>query len=261
MLPEVTRLDLRLRRRSVTGYAIGMALYTFVIVALYPTFKDDTGLDALTADGSRVAALFGAVGPLTSPTGWLSANVYANFLPLMVLLLTIGYGAHAIAGQDEGGQLGLVAALPVSRRRLVGQKLVALMLVSLPTGLTTVAVVLVGRSYDVTVDSGKVLAVTVGVVLLGVVFGALALLIGALTGSRGLALGISSALAAASYVVSSLAPVVSAIRPLRFVSPFYYAVGDNQLVDGPGTGLLVLAGLAVIIGTAAVVAFERLDVR
>ena len=48
---------------------------------------------------STVAALFGATGSLTSPTGWLNANIYSNFLPLVVLLLTIGYGASAIAGQ------------------------------------------------------------------------------------------------------------------------------------------------------------------
>ena len=40
MLANITRLDLRLRRRSAIGYAAGMALYTLIVVALYPSFKN-----------------------------------------------------------------------------------------------------------------------------------------------------------------------------------------------------------------------------
>src|SRR5664280_1249359 len=76
----------------------------------------------------HVAALFGANGPLTTPPGWLNANLYANFVPLIVLLLTIGYGAACLAGQDENGTLGLIASLPVSRRRIAAQKFASLSL-------------------------------------------------------------------------------------------------------------------------------------
>ena len=109
MLTNVTRLDLRLRRRSAIGYAAGMAVYTLVVVALYPAFKNETSLNRLS--GSTAAALFGVTGPLTSPAGWLNANIYANFFPLIMLLLTIGYGAAALAGQDEDGTLALITAL------------------------------------------------------------------------------------------------------------------------------------------------------
>ena len=97
MRADVTFLDLRLRRRSLLGYTTGMALYTLVIVALYPQFKNSLSLDQLTRHGSAVAALFGATGTLTSPAGWLNANIYANFLPLIMLLITVGYGAACIA--------------------------------------------------------------------------------------------------------------------------------------------------------------------
>ena len=81
----------------------------------------------------------------------------------------------------------------------------------------TTAFVLVGRHFDLHLAVGPLIGITGGVVLLGVDFGLLALLVGVASGSRGLALGLTSALAAASYVLSSLAPVVGWIRPLRFV--------------------------------------------
>lgn len=103
MLADITRLDLRLRRRSAIGYAAGMALYTLIVVASYPSFKDQTSLNSLS--GSTAAALFGVTGKLTSSCGWLNGDIYANFFPLIMLLMTIGYGAAALAGQDEDGAL------------------------------------------------------------------------------------------------------------------------------------------------------------
>jgi ABC-2 type transport system permease protein len=87
-----------------------MALDTLIVVALYPSFKNPASLNSLT--GSTGAPLFGVTGPLTSPGGRLSGNIYGNFSPLIMLLLTIGYGAAALAGQDDNGTLALVAACP-----------------------------------------------------------------------------------------------------------------------------------------------------
>jgi ABC-2 type transport system permease protein len=39
-----------------------------------------------------------------------------------MLLLTVGYGAAALAGQDEDGTLALVTALPIRRRAVLLQK-------------------------------------------------------------------------------------------------------------------------------------------
>ena len=50
--------------------------------------------------------------------------------------------------------------------------------------------------------------VTMLCVLLGIDFGVLAMLIGAVTGSRGAAVGLASTFAAAAYLISSLASVV-----------------------------------------------------
>jgi tetratricopeptide (TPR) repeat protein len=102
---EITRLDLVLRRRSLLGYSAGMALYTLVVVALYPAFKNSSSLDKLIKNDSTISALFGVSGPISTPGGWLNGNLYANFLPLLMLLLTIGYGAASLAGQDEDGTL------------------------------------------------------------------------------------------------------------------------------------------------------------
>jgi ABC-2 type transport system permease protein len=258
----ITRLDLRLRRRSTIGYAVGMAVYMFVIVALYPSFKDDASLNDFTKGNSTLAALFGASGSLTSPVGWLNANAYSNFLPLIVLVITLGYGASCLAGQDEDGTLSLVVTLPFTRRQLVGQKSLTLLLAALPTVVATLAVSLIGRGFELTVDPWHLVGATVAIFLLGVDLGALAMLIGAMTGGRSEALGIGSGVAAAMYLISSLAPATDWVKPLRFLSLFYWSVGNGQLENGVSLGsLVVLIVVAVALVVASATAFERLDVH
>jgi len=260
-IAAITALDLRLRRRLIIGYSVGMAVYVFLVVALYPVVKNDTDLDALT--DSTLGALVGAAGSgLTSPDGWLNANLYGNFVPLIVLIATIGYGGSAVAGQNEDGSLALVATLPVSRGAILAAKLAALTVQALPVPIVTAGCVLTGRWFDLRIGAGALVGVTVGVWLLGLVFGALALAIGALTGSRGLALGITAGIAALTYLINSLAPVVDWLHPRRFVSPFFYAVGDNQLQHGLAWGwAALLAAMTVVFAAAALAAFRRLDVH
>ena len=262
MPAEIALLDLRLRRRPLIGYAAGMAVYALVVVALYPTFKNDTSLNNFTEHSSTVAALFGANGPLTTPAGWLNANLYANFVPLIVLLLTISYGAACLAGQDEDGTLALITTAPITRQRIVTQKFAAMSLQAVPVALATGLCVVAGRWFDLSISAHGLVGITLGVLLLGIDFGALAILIGALTGSRGTALGITSAAAAASYLISSLAPAVTWLHPARFTSLFYYAVGNAQLQHGlsPANALVLLTAAALLYG-AARAAFDHLDVH
>ena len=95
--------------------------------------------------------------------------------------------------------------------------------------VVTTAVIALGHFFHVAVGAAHLWGTSLGVLLLGIDLGLVALAVGALTGRRGTAIGVASAIAAASYLVSSLAPVVCWIRPARFASLFYWSVGNNQL--------------------------------
>jgi len=258
MRSHVFRLDLRLRRRSTLGYAFGLAAYCLIVVAVYPAFKDTTSLDSLS--NSTVAALFGVSGSLTSPVGWLNGNIYENFFPLIILLLTMGYGASCIAGQQEDGILGLVASLPMTRTSILGQKVTAMSVMGLVLATTGAICVLAGRAFQLSVSPGNVVAISASTWLLGIDLGVITMAIGATTGRRGSALGIGGAIAAAAYLISSLAPAVSCIRPARFVSILYWSVGNDQLAHGVSVldwGVLVAVGSLVTL--LAMRQFRRLD--
>jgi ABC-2 type transport system permease protein len=242
----------------MTGYAAGMALYALVVVALYPSFKDSASLDSLS--GSTAGALLGLTGQLTSPGGWLNGNIYGNFFPLIMLLLTIGYGAACLAGQDEDGTLALITTLPIPRPVILLQKLAAMAAQALLLALVVTACVLAGREFELAASPANAVATAAAVVLMGLDFGLAAVTAGALTGRRGTALGLASALAAASYLISALAATIPAIRLARYLSLFYWSAGNDQISHGvTAADYAVLIGVGLCALGIAVTAFRRAD--
>ena len=262
MRADIARLDLGLRRRSTIGYTAGLVLYALAVVALYPAFKHSSSLDSLIHNDATAAALFGVSGSISSSAGWLNGNLYANLVPLIILFVTIGYGAAALAGQDEEGTLCLIATLPLTRRAIVAQKLAAMATQAVIVAVAVAACVIIGRSFQLTTTPAAAISTSLAVVIMALDFGLVAMAVGALSGRRGTAIGVATAIAAASYLVSSLAPVVAFIRPARYASLLYWSVGDNQLA-GHATvadfAVLATVGIAGVIATIA--AFVRQDLH
>ncbi|HEY2550346.1 MAG TPA: hypothetical protein VGI64_07190 [Streptosporangiaceae bacterium] len=172
----------------------------------------------------------------------------------------MGYGAAALAGQDEEGTLALVTALSIRRRTIPLQKAGAMATQALLLATAVAVCVLAGRGFELSISPASTIAVSVAVALMGLDFGMITMAAGAVTGRRGSALGIGAGLAAASYLLSSLASTISGIRAGRYLSLFYWSVGNQQISRGLSAvdfAVLLVVGLAVLL--AAVAAFGRAD--
>jgi ABC-2 type transport system permease protein len=106
------------------------------------------------------------------------------------------------------------------------------------------------------------LAVSVHLGLLGLLFGSVALAVGAATGSRTLALGVAAGLALASYVANGLFALVEGLRGLREVSPWYHYQGVEPLARGLSWGSVALLALfSALLLAAALATFRDRDLR
>jgi ABC-2 type transport system permease protein len=255
------------RRRGLVWWVLGSVAYSLMIVATFPTVRDQDEINKLIEEyPPELMALFAGgetTFDLTSAADYLNSQTFALFLPIILAILAIGFGASTIAGEEEKGTLDLVLSYPVRRRDLLLEKALVLgALVGVVTVANYVATFGVGVVFDIDVPIGNVVQSGIAQLLLGVVLGLLAMCVGAYSGSRGLAIGVASGIAGASYLIGSLAPVVSWIEPLRFVSPFYYATGGNPLANGVSPAHYgVLVASACVLLAVAVAAFERRDLR
>lgn len=255
------------RRRGLVWWVIGSVLYSLMIVATYPSMRDQEGLNEIMEEmPPELMALFAGgetTFDFTSAADYLNSQTFALFLPIILAILAIGFGASTIAGEEEKGTLDLVLSYPVTRRDVLLEKVVVLgILVSIVALANYVATFVVGLLVDIEVPSGNIAQSAVAQILLGLLLGLAAMAVGAYTGSRGLAIGVTSGFAGASYLVGSLGPVVSWLEPFRFVSPFYYATGGNPLANGlPVWHVAVLVVACLVLLVAALLAFDRRDLR
>jgi beta-exotoxin I transport system permease protein len=84
--------------------------------------------------------------------------------------------------------------------------------------------------------------------------------VGAGTGRRSVAIGLTAGLAAGSYLVDVLALSVDGLGWLQHLSPFFYYRAPDPIAHGlDATDATVLAAIAIVATGIAVVAFERRD--
>ncbi|HKD34564.1 MAG TPA: ABC transporter permease subunit [Gaiellaceae bacterium] len=264
MPAELIRRGLLDHRRALLGWCLGVIGYTALLASIFPSFKGSADLQKLVQRyPDALKALLGlSSGSFATGPGFLDAELFSLMLPLLVLVLAIGSGARAYAGEEEAGRLELLLSYPLRRRGAVlakGSALAGEVVVFCAVGFGSLAVL--SAIFGLDLDFGRLAAAMGSLAVLGLFFGWLALALGAAFPSKVLALGISAGFAAATYLVGGLHSLAGWLDPLRFLSPFWL-VGQSPLEDGVnGWGILVvLAASAAIIGAGAALS-ERRDLE
>ncbi len=222
-------------------------------ISVYPTVRDDSGFAEITESYPEVfkelLGFGGADFDYTSPAGYLGIELFSLMVPLLLIIAAVATGARGIAGEEEGGTLDLLLSLPVTRRRVAAEKLAATGLEVVVLGLVLLVSLWVGvRAVDMDLSIGHLAAAVLGAVLLAMGFGAIALLVGAATGRRGVAIGIAAALAAAAYLVNSLAALVSQLETLQRLTPSRSTVATAPSLPSRAVLKVVLAFLVLLHG-------------
>jgi ABC-2 type transport system permease protein len=200
---------------------------------------------------------------LTSPEGYLGGTTYGILGPVLILVFASSLGARAIAGEEEAGRLEVLLAHPVTRWRVVIERAAAMLVALALAGLVLLLgmIVMAGVAEFASIGVANLAAASGQLVLLGLFFGTLALAVGALTGRRGLALGVVAIVGVLTYFANNLGPSVDWLAWSQDVSPFHYYSGGEPLRNGfQLMDSLVLLGASLLLVAVAVIGFERRDV-
>ena len=261
MLRDIWTKTLWDQRRSLLGWAIGFAAVSLVYGAFYP-FAATPGYAELIESLPPALADAMGWGDISTPHGYLGATVFGILGPVLAIIMSIGLGTRAIAGSEEDGSLEMLIAHPVTRTEVVVQKAVALALATLMAGvIVLVAILAIRGPIDLDLPFAHIAAASLDLALMGLLFGSLAILVGGITGKRGVAISVTAAVVVIAYLANGLAPQVDALAWLQTLSPFYWADGTGTLRDGiDPLNTLLLGGTAVVLVAAAAFAFNRRDV-
>jgi len=232
--------------------------------SFWPSIRDMPSMnDYLNQMPEALRSMFAMSGAdMSTPTGYVQIELLSFMGPILVILYAVSAGNAAVAGEEDRHTMDLLLANPISRSRVVLDKLGAMIIgILLITTVAWASLLLSCPAFGLTIPAGKAAAAMLHLAMLGLVFGALALAIGASTGRTGASRGVPALVAVLAYMVNGLAPLVSWLEPIQKLSPFYQYGGHDPLRNGVSgaavaVAVLTVAGFVVI----AIWGFRRRDV-
>jgi len=235
---------------------VSLVAWTAVVAALGLFFLSFTRtlVDAMLATPSfRVYMERAGIATYTAFIGlsWFSALV------LLVSLYAI-VQANGWAADDQEGRLEIFAAQPISRARIVVERLAALLIgAAVIVAASSLALLIGAASADISLEAGRVVVGTALTLLVAFAFGGLG---AAGVGWRPrLTLGILAAVAIVGYFVQELAPLFQWPEWLANLS--VYALYGNPVmtsIDWAREATLLAIGAAA--SFAALIAMQRRDI-
>jgi ABC-2 type transport system permease protein len=242
--------------------AVGLGAMTAYFAILFPTYSKMIDMNALLSKMGPAAKLLGAsVGDASSLVGFLHIELFSMILPAVMVAFAAGMASGFTAGEESRGTIDVLLSYPVSRKRLILEKTVAVALASIVAAAAIWVFAEIGAAISSSALPGDKLACALFMlVLLGLAFGAIALAVSAFSGNRGAAVGVAVGLMVTMYLVDALANIVDGLNAIRPLSLFRYYMGNDPLRNGLNGGdIAVLVAVSLAFLGLALVAFERRD--
>ena len=260
---SLLRSELRIRSRATWGWLVGIVLLVAMIAGFYPAVRNLASLDSIYAD--LPAALQSLLGgsDLVSPSGYLRTQLLAFFLPIVLLILGMGRGAAALAGEEEDRTLDLLLAQPISRRRLYLVKSVAVVCwLAVMTVATFVTLAALNSPTGLRLPWADLAAVCLQMGLMCVAASLMTMAVASATGRRVVGIAAVGYYLIVAYLVQGLSEVVTWLRPVLPLSLWRWYLGDDPLTHGLSpASVLVLVAVSAAATAIGAWAFARRDLH
>lgn len=246
----------------VVGILVILVGFSALMTGLFTVIGDDY-LQLIKDMPEALRAIYGSSAASSTIAGLLASVTFSLLVPIIVLAYGIVGATKSAIGEEESGSLALLLAYPVSRRRMILSKAAATAIGILFVVLVSwLALELFFRLFEMQEQGLSILAASIQLSGLVLLFAGLALALGAWLGSSVLAIGITAILALVSYLASTMLPLVDGLQDLGRFSPWWLYSGAEALTRGVDVALLALALTGAVALTAlAVVGLDRRDLK
>lgn len=248
--------------RSTLGWAAGLTAAIAIYLPIYPSIGGSAQMqqmiDALPAEMTKALNYDQiATGP-----GYTQATVYGLIGFLLMSIASIAWGAAAVAGDEESGQLELTLAHGVTRVQVVLQRSLALLLrVVLLAALTYVLILALNDSAQLKIHPPNLFGASVLFAGLALLSGTAALFAGAVSGRKSVGLAAGTAVAVVGYVFNAVGRQSPDVEWLLNLSPYHWAYGNSPVTNGADWGAAGwIWGISLALVLLSAVAVQKRDV-
>lgn len=189
--------------------------------------------------------------------------IYGTWGSIIFAAMALAMGAASIAGEERSGTLGLLLANPTSRTTIFASKMAAMVALS---AVATLAmwIISVGTAgiLDISLGDLDLVALNVHMFASTLFYGLLAGAVGAATGNRGAAAGVSTGVLVVGFLGAGFLPLVEGGEEWVRLFPWHYFNGSEPLYNGIEWGhVALLVGAAAVLAGVGVVGLGRRDVK
>lgn len=227
-----------------------MSIYRNIDINIYQgmpeAIKSIMGIPAIADAGSLAVSVF-----LSGAGAWVLAG------------LTIASGSASIASEESNGTIGLLLGNPRSRTNVLVSKaasmiLLMLLLIAASWGCTY----LIAEILGVNMAGINVGAISFHLFAIAIFHGFLAMAIGAWTGNRGTAAGVTTGVMLISIFAVGLLPLIEGWENLARIFPWYYLNGSEPLFNGINWGHIgILSAFIVLFAAISIIGVNRRDLK
>jgi ABC-2 type transport system permease protein len=181
---------------------------------------------------------------------------------MLMTIASVAWGADAVGGDEESGQLELTLAHGVTRTQVVLERALALLLrVVLLAALVFVLIRLLNESAQLEILPENLFGASVLFAGLALLTGTVALCVGAITGRRTYGLAVGAAVGVLGYVFNAVGRQSPDVEWLLNLSPYHWAYGNSPVANGADWAAAGwLWGISAALVALAAFAVNRRDV-
>lgn len=248
--------------RSTLGWAAGLATAIFLYLPLYPSIGGSAQMqDMIDGFPQEMTKALNYDQIATGP-GYTQATLFGLVGFLLMTIASVSWGAAAVGGDEESGQLELTLAHGVQRIQVVLERALALLLrVVLLAALVCALVWLLNGPAQLGIRLDNLLGATVLFAGLALLSGTAALCVGAVTGRRTYGLSAGAAVAVLGYVFNAVGRQSKDVEWLLNLSPYHWAYGNSPVANGADWAAAAwLWAISAALVALAAVALDRRDV-
>jgi ABC-2 type transport system permease protein len=256
-MTNLFRHELFSRWRAILGWGIGLSLFSAMYILIYPEMMGEL-------EGLADLSIYQAMGiDMASFAGFI-ASVVVQIIPLILGAYVIVLSTGTLAGEEESGTLELLVAMPLKRWQIVAMKAAALsivlFLVLVITGAgSALSLAIVRQTTEVDVTPLQLFGALLSAFPLMLSFLAIGMFLGATVPNRRLATAVLVLVYLGSYLLESLAGMVSSLDPVKPLSLFTYFNSTASLfTEGVAAGdVIVLLVVSLVFFGLTVLSFQR----
>ena len=224
--------ELRRNRFSIIIWSAAISFMLGVCIIIYPEMSSQMDeLSSLMADMGAFTSAFGMDQLNFGEFMGYFAIECGNTLGLGGAMFAAIVGASALAKEEKDGTAEFLLTHPISRTRIITEKLTAVVVQIFILNAVAVAITCLGiLAVGVEAEFDKLALVFLAYFLLQIEFAALTFGVSAFmkSGSVGVGLGLVFGL----YFVNILANLTEDLEVLKYITPFGYADGAHIVPDG-----------------------------